>query len=215
MDNLNYILKKYNLTPGTDPRIQIPNINRVTLTGWFHDLNFKIGVEVGVAAGEYSLEIYTNNPQLEKLYGVDPYIPLFGYKDYKRERTFSKLLSDAEGRLDKLPKYQFIRDTSMQAVKEFKDSSIDFVYIDANHSDPWVTQDITEWTKKVRVGGIVSGHDYTSPQSRSFPVNYNVKEAVGKYTKEHNINPWFVLGSFNKVKGEVRDSARSWAFVKL
>lgn len=69
----------------------------------------------------------------------------------------------------------------MEAVKRFKNGSLDFVYIDANHSFNYVMQDLTEWSKKVRVGGIVSGDDYYHFRKAG------VIEAVNAYTKAHSI----------------------------
>ena len=46
------------------------------------------------------------------------------------------------------------------AVKDIEDSSLDFVHIDGDHSYDFVMQDIILWGRKVRIGGIISGHDY-------------------------------------------------------
>jgi len=75
----------------------------------------------------------------------------------------------------------------MDAVKEFDDESIDFCYIDANHSFSNIAQDIWYWSKKVRKGGIVSGHDY-----REFPGKFgldacHVKYVVDAWVKARNI----------------------------
>lgn len=40
------------------------------------------------------------------------------------------------------------------------DGSLDFVFIDADHSYAAVADDIARWTPKVRPGGWVGGHDY-------------------------------------------------------
>jgi predicted O-methyltransferase YrrM len=48
----------------------------------------------------------------------------------------------------------------LRAADDFLDNSLDFVYIDAGHRFDDVVQDIIKWTKKVRKGGIISGHDY-------------------------------------------------------
>ncbi len=48
----------------------------------------------------------------------------------------------------------------MDALEDFEDNSLDFVYIDGDHNFKHISEDIYEWTKKVRSGGIVSGHDY-------------------------------------------------------
>ena len=50
--------------------------------------------------------------------------------------------------------------SSMDAVVKFKDNSVDFVFIDADHSYEAVKQDILAWYPKVKPGGILAGHDY-------------------------------------------------------
>jgi predicted O-methyltransferase YrrM len=69
----------------------------------------------------------------------------------------------------------------MKAVRDVADESLDFVFIDANHEYTAVRDDIREWTKKVRVGGIVSGHDYYKTPAG----NMGVINAVNEYVAEH------------------------------
>ena len=56
-----------------------------------------------------------------------------------------------------------IRKKSMEAVKDFEDRSLDAVYIDGEHDEPSVREDIKEWRKKVKFGGYLMGHDYYLP----------------------------------------------------
>jgi len=209
MDTLKFIIDKFKLDVSGEMPIRIPNVGREDLADWIHELGFKRGVEVGVAAGKYSQILCQKNPQM-KLSGVDPWLPYSGYRDYAKQSTFDKLEKEAVERLSSIPNYEFIREWSMDAVKKFEDNSLCIVYIDANHEDPFVTQDITEWSKKVKSGGIVAGHDWT----RIPRVRWNVKDAILKYTKENNIKTWFVLGSDAIIPGETREGSRSWMFVK-
>ena len=101
----------------------------------------------------------------------------------------------------------------MDIVKTLKDDSLDFVYLDANHEDPYITEDIVEWSKKVRSGGILAGHDYFRQRGRA-EHQYKVIEATNKYAEENGIKPWFILGSAAKTPGLVRDASRSWFWVK-
>jgi predicted O-methyltransferase YrrM len=41
-----------------------------------------------------------------------------------------------------------------------EDKSLDFVYIDANHTYQAVKEDIRLWYPKVKSGGLIMGHDY-------------------------------------------------------
>jgi cephalosporin hydroxylase len=54
-----------------------------------------------------------------------------------------------------------IRMDSISASKIYKDNTIDFVFIDANHDHDNVKKDIEAWFPKVKTGGIIAGHDYT------------------------------------------------------
>lgn len=182
-NTLTYLAAKYRLDLRAKSPIEIPNVGRNNLAEWLHDLDSQVGVEVGVAAGEYSEIICNNNPQM-KLYGIDLWQPYRGYTDYRKNETFRKLYQQARSRLSKFPKYIFIKEFSQNALKRFADNSLDFVYIDANHEDPFITQDIEGWSQKVKSSGIVSGHDYVS----------SVKTAVDKYTLDHKIKTWFILG---------------------
>ena len=56
--------------------------------------------------------------------------------------------------------YSAKRMTSVEAAKTYEDQSLDFVFIDADHSYESVKEDIIAWFPKVKYGGIISGHDY-------------------------------------------------------
>ena len=56
--------------------------------------------------------------------------------------------------------YTAKRMTSVEAAATYDDASLDFVFIDADHSYEAVKEDIIAWWPKVKPGGIISGHDY-------------------------------------------------------
>jgi predicted O-methyltransferase YrrM len=74
-----------------------------------------------------------------------------------------------------------MRKMSMEAVEEFEKESLDFVFIDSNHSFDYVMEDLIEWSKRVRKGGIISGDDYFHFRKAG------VIEAVDTYTRVHGI----------------------------
>lgn len=53
-----------------------------------------------------------------------------------------------------------VRMLSSEAVKLYKDNSLDFVLIDGGHDYKTVHTDITEWLKKLKPGAILAGDDY-------------------------------------------------------
>ncbi len=60
-----------------------------------------------------------------------------------------------------------IRMPSVEAAKQFDDESVDFCFIDADHTEKAVREDITVWLPKVRPGGLLAGHDYHLPGVRA------------------------------------------------
>lgn len=212
MNILDYIVDKYQLDLNTGSPIEIPHMGRNSLANWFRELEFQVGVEIGVAEGRYSKVICQANPQM-KVYGVDPYQPYKGSTDYVQDNEFDGIYQQAQKRLRQFPNYVLIKEFSLQALRKFADHSLDFVYIDANHKEPHVTQDIEGWSQKVKTGGIVSGHDYIEERGvkiktgklmisdnyyryilqEELPHKWQVKDAVNAYTRKNHIKPWFIL----------------------
>lgn len=213
MDSLNYIIKKFNLGIGEMDKmpVTIPNYGRDQLAELFHELGFQYGVEVGVCDGTYSKILYDANPGLKRLWGVDPFVPLKDYRDYTRKSTIDAYHQKAIDTLGNLPNYSLIEKLSMDAVDDFEDNSLDFVYIDANHDFRHVTEDIDSWSKKVKPGGIIAGHDYAKTKGHS---RMHVRHVVPVYMSAWGIKPWFVLGNEATNEGLIRDKSRSWMYVK-
>lgn len=210
-NTLQFLKSKFPDTEFKGTPVELPNVSRMDLVKWFRELDFKVGAEIGVAQGELSKIICEINPQI-KLYGVDAWRTYTGYTDYVRTKTFEAMRNQTLERMRpyiKRDRFEIIEQFSMDAINDFEDGSLDFVYIDANHEAPFVNQDIKEWSKKVRPGGIVAGHDY----ARIKRVQWGVIEAIQEHTKEHVIDPWFVLGRDEVRPGEVREGARSWMYV--
>ncbi len=72
-----------------------------------------------------------------------------------------------------------IRMTSLEASELYGDESLDFVFIDASHEYQDVLDDITYWIKKVKVGGVLAGHDISY---------HEIQRAVGEYSLQNQIS---------------------------
>jgi hypothetical protein len=211
MNTLNYIVKKYKIDLSEIPQdkyIYIPDMLRVDLAELFAELNFKTGAEIGVLAGKYTMQICDNNPQA-KVYAIDCWRSYEGYVDFTNEYQILGNYHDAIKHLSPYKNCEIMRSTSMEAVNFFKDESLDFVYIDANHLLRYVVDDITEWAKKIRKGGIVAGHDFLIDEKQLW---WNhVYCALNAYASAYKIDQIFVLGG---ERTGHRDYLRSWFFIK-
>jgi len=156
-----------------------------------------VGVEIGVLAGSHALKML-ECLDFRTLYLVDPY---FKYKagglewDNARHEEVAK---------EKLRKYKdkiiWIKTTSVKAVLHFQDESLDFAYVDANHDEKFTYEDTEIWTPKVKLGGIVGGHDHV----KAHP---GVEKAVKKYCSKNKID--YQTKYFKNKKVNV-----DWAFRK-
>jgi len=72
---------------------------------------------------------------------------------------------------------EFIVGKSEDVVDDFRDDSVGIVYIDGLHDYESVKRDINNWYQKVKVGGIISGHDFDA----CLP---GVVKAVNEFRKE-------------------------------
>jgi hypothetical protein len=163
----------------------------------FNKLGYKVGAEIGVWQGDFSLALLQRNPSMH-LYCIDPW----EYYDDYHEDIISVDQLGMDNNLaiakEKLKGYNttFVRKRSMAAVNDFKDNSLDFVYIDGHHGYTYVIDDLEYWGRKVRPGGMICGHDYYELKNpyRDRSPNYRVFEAVNAYVKAYKIDPWFVVG---------------------
>lgn len=212
MNTPDYILKKFNIAVNRRAAmpIEIPNYGRDNLASLFYELGFKKGVEVGVCDGDFSEVLAKSNPQM-KLFSIDPWRPLPEYHDYRSKEIFEQMFVNATFKLQKYTNCEMVRKLSTEAVNDFKDESLDMVYIDANHRLEFVINDISIWLPKLRNGGIIAGHDYLETKK---PSHTHVFEAINAYTQAYAIRPWFVLGRDAKIQGEIRDKRISWMWIK-
>ena len=153
--------------------------------------NSIIGVEIGVFKGENAEKIL-ETLNIKNFFLVDPYIE---YIDGNEELcsgaacSYSKKI--AIKRLKNFSNIEWVFITSDKAVNNIPDS-LDFVYIDANHNYEFVKNDIELYYPKVRIGGVLGGHDFSGDY-------LGVVQAVIEFTKSKNLelftknNEWWIV----------------------
>ena len=170
------------------PRISSMRYKRGLFPVLCERLGFTEGAEIGVRKGKLSRAFCRANPDLHMLC-VDPWMPYNAsnvdfynrYTQGKQDRIYEackKVLEPFNATM--------IRKPSLEAVHDFPDASLDFVYIDGNHTFDHVMRDIIEWSYKVKDGGLIMCHDY-HPGTWA-----GVREAIDAYTRAHHIDPWYV-----------------------
>jgi hypothetical protein len=146
------------------------------------------GVEVGVACGRFSRTIL-DCWEGRRLHLVDAWRQLRDYRDIsnvddvQQEHYLATALTSLKPHVGR---FEVHRELSLVAAQRFRDESLDFVYLDANHAESAVTADLIAWYPKVRAGGLIAGHDYLDgdlPQGQ-----FGVKSAVRRFAARHDLH---------------------------
>lgn len=158
-----------------------------------------VGVEIGVDRGKSTRGLIENCPNIMKIYAIDPWR---SYNASLKTVIKQNMDNNYEAAKEYLKEYtdsgviEIIRKPSIDAIPQFEDESLDFVYIDGDHSFVGAYSDLCEWYKKVKKGGIASGHDFRPHK------DVEVRRAVYQFAEENNY------------KVTVEEDGWSWWFVK-
>lgn len=185
---------------------EIPDCSRDDLPGFFKELGFTTGVEIGVQWGE-NLEKYCKAGL--NMYGIDPFL---SYPDHRVTNYIEVLYPEALKKFSVYPNCRIIRKMSMDALEDFPKRSLDFVYIDGNHTFGYAAMDLMKWTDKVKRGGIVAGHDYFCYKGDR--KNRFVGPVVDAFVKAYDIGNWYLIGRKEPAAGEKFDESLSFMFFK-
>ena len=184
-------------------------------------MNFKTSVEIGVDKAGFSEKILSQT-KIEQYVCVDTWQDNFG-SNFKPD-YYAK---DGNVRFDEakqvlLPYLNnpdissvaggraiMVRTSSKEASTKFPNEYFDFCYIDGDHSLFGIYDDLFAWSPKVKIGGIISGHDYKDGKQSGImdywgnQLDYKIKTVVDSYCLKfgHKLN---ITGGL----------IRSWWFVK-
>jgi hypothetical protein len=122
----------------------------------------EVGSWKGKSAAFMAVEIINSQKNI-KFDCVDTWFGSVEHKDYlcvKNKELYDIFISNTK-ELNHI--INPIRLPSIEAAKQYKDKSIDVVFIDACHEYKCVIEDIDAWLPKVKNGGILAGHDIHHP----------------------------------------------------
>lgn len=145
-----------------------------------------VGCEVGTYQGWSLVYLLNNTSNISQIYAIDPFTP---YDDTPTGGALvTQEMQDYNKGMWHINTEQFsnklllIHKSASDAVDQFNDSSLDFIFIDGDHNYEAVKTDMNLYYKKIKSGGIFSGHDY------AYATNGDVSRAVHEFMKENNID---------------------------
>lgn len=177
------------------------------LAGWINENGWTSGAELGVFSGRTHFYLLDHCPMLADLIGVDVW-DLLGFAEgatksgekcrcqYCNEtradrnaRTIAQMREDVIAKSETMaPRSQILIELTTQASRHVDDFSLDFVFVDGDHSTEGVAGDIIAWQPKIRVGGWLIGHDHNMKSVRD-----GIQIAMGKPSiEQHDDHIWVI-----------------------
>lgn len=147
--------------------------------------------EVGVYRGDFASQLLEQCDSIEKYYMLDPWRHLEDWKKpaNKNNDTFEQFFLETKKKTNfAADKIIILRGKTTEVVEKIPNKSLDFAYIDGDHTLKGITIDLIRLFDKIRVGGWIGGDDFSrsiwqhTPNyepSLIFPFAVYFAEAVG------------------------------------
>ena len=133
------------------------NLNRMEF--WEQILNFlniKKMAEIGVWKGDFSSHMLKKVASIEKYYMIDPWKKLdnwnkpFNVDDTTFENVFLEAMQKTRFASDKI---EVLRGRTLDVINHIQDETLDFAYIDGDHTLRGITIDLMSIFPKIKGGG--------------------------------------------------------------
>jgi hypothetical protein len=151
-----------------------------------------IGCELGVCKGRNLRFLLDRAPNIKTVYAIDPWEPYDDWCGHMDQTTVESWMRQAVDLLEDYDdKITVLRAKSSVALNYIKDNTLDYIFIDGNHSYESTKFDLENSFKKIKSKGLLSGHDWQLE---------SVQQAVTEFRKENSItadlqftenNVWF------------------------
>lgn len=144
----------------------------------------EVGCWKGRSAAFMAVEIINSNKQItfdciDHFRGSEEHLDPT-QEGYDKDAVDGKLLQIfTDNMLPVAGHYNLVPQSSPEAVVNYADASLNFVFIDASHDYDSVKADILAWWPKIKPGGVLAGHDVRHP-----PIDQALKDTeqtIGKY----------------------------------
>ena len=148
---------------GTNVSMMRGEPSKTVLREMCNDLHLKgkIVVEVGSYAGE-STVIFSEF--CKTIYAIDPWLEGMSLADGTTKGESLLMHPDVEKEFDKrtgnISNIVKKKGFDYDVIDEFEDESLDFVYIDALHTEEEMKRQINAWLPKIKSDGTLGGHDF-------------------------------------------------------
>ncbi len=151
-----------------------------------------VGLEVGVCRGENIVYFLENCSNIKTIHCIDPYLE---YNDWngvitqqQMDEFYEITMKNFKNHFDRIVLH---KDTAKNCVSLFEDQSLDYIFIDGDHSYTGVLTDMRNYYSKVKNGGIFSGHDINLNEVRHAIIQFREENAINNQISVVENNAWY------------------------
>lgn len=155
-----------------------PFLNLVKIRG------YKSVIEVGTAYGGNAFHLLSN-ADIQSMVMVDPYLYYPAMPGFTCQEEYDILFDYVRARLHDFPSIKFIKANSKEAFSLLHHA--DIVFLDGSHEYEDVKWELENYSKLVKPGGCLSGHDYN--------IFEGVNKAVDEFCHENGLTANFLDGN--------------------
>jgi hypothetical protein len=161
-------------------------------TAFLNRIGAKTVAELGVAKGKFAERVLDDCPALERYYMIDPWRHLEDWNRPANTRNDERFQEVFEAAMANTRPHEakrvVLRGRTQDVIDRIPDGSLDFAYVDGDHTLRGVTVDLIRVFRKVRDGGWIGGDDFTKSvwghgarfePTLVFPFAVHFAEAVG------------------------------------
>lgn len=121
--------------------------------------------EIGVFGGSFAAAILRRCERISRYYMIDPWrnLPDWRKPMNKPDQVFAHVFDEAmEQTKPWEDKRVVLRGKTTEVIDQLEDESLDFVYVDGDHTLRGIAVDLIKCFPKVRVGGCIAGDDFSA-----------------------------------------------------
>lgn len=127
--------------------------------------NVRVMAEIGVWKGDFAAEVLQSSPCIEIYYMVDPWasLPDWNKPFNVSPEIFNEIYKEMEEKTAfAAHRCKILRGRTKDVIDAIPDESLDFAYIDGDHTLRGITIDLIKIWPKIKKGGFVGGDDFTT-----------------------------------------------------
>ena len=128
------------------------------------EFNLSSVAELGVYRGDFAQKILEKCQCVEKYTMIDPWRNLVAWNKpaNKDNETFEKYYLETIEKTDFAKEKRIVlRGKTTEVIDQIQDNTLDFVYIDGDHTLKGISIDLINMWPKVKAGGFIMGYDFS------------------------------------------------------